>query len=467
MSNSFHDACAGIVQRFANSRSPVSGITPLSKLASRLVQSGGDTERRPSKDYNEIALELQDDIVAAVPLNNRRLKDAAWCLWSTTPALATQPDQLDALLGQFIVADNARPFRTLASSFMLSYSSNMPGRTETAAVLANLSRKWGGPWGVLHQRFELFDLDVGPARLAEAVIDQDKSAPDVLKNAGLGAMSAQSGYAKEVTKALLDRLAVSDDVDHPLRLARIQRYAMTPDGRALYDDLRLNLIEALLRPFQQGNVDKAIRDAFLKVVLMLLGDPRLKPGNWGFVPHALREIVQRWLTEQSLRQFLDIVDRTADDNMWPYRRAFWEGVYDKGLIDEAWVALGPHGKQLARRVFGSSAEFATLEAGRHQIQSGHAVLLLRIGNGIVADWSHNGKCNIWSDTSHRTAPKLFNRTYDSDEIRIHKGPGNYETDELLSLMHMGSQTYSWQRKVAERLHAMTGIRVNQSDYRHR
>lgn len=467
MSNSLRDACNNLVQRLSVLDRPIPEITPLSKVASRLEQMGGSTERRPAKDFDAIARQFQDELAAGAILANRQLKDAAWCLWTTTPALAATPHVFENIIQQISNAENARPFRTLASSFMASFTEDMLGRSETAAALSRLSQTWGGPWGGLHKKFQLFDLEVGPKRLAEAVITQDKSAPDILKDAGLGAMNAQSGYAKAVTRALLDRLAEGQDLDHLTRLARIQRYAMTSDGKLIYDDLRPNLIEALLRPFKQLKIDKAIRDAFLKVVLGLLGDPRLKPGNWAFVPNPLREIVQRWLTEQSLRQFLDIVDRTADDSMWPYRRAFWEGVYNKGLIDDAWVAFGPDGKRLARAVYGPSAECATLQAEGRQIESGHAVLLLRIGNGVVADWSHNGKCNIWSDSSHPTAPELFRRTYGSDEIRIHKGTGNYETEALLSLMHMSSQTYSWQNKVSERLYRMTGIRVSQSDYRHR
>lgn len=458
--------CNSVVQRLATPEHALPIRTPLSILADRQERAGLSAERRPAKDFDAIALQFQSDLEAGKRLANRQLKDAAWCLWTTSPALATNPSLLDRLLSQIGSADNARPFRTLASSFMASYSVDMLGRTEAAAALARLSKKWGGPWGDLHHKFQLFDLQIGPDRLAKAVITQDKPASEILSEAGLGAINAQSGYSKAVTRALLDQLAAGREVDHLTRLARIQRYAMADSGKPIYDDLRPNLIEALLRPFTDSKIDKVVRDTFLKVVLTLLGDPRLKPGNWALVPTALREIVQRWLTEQSLRQFLDIVDRTADDSMWPYRRAFWEGVYEKGLIDEAWVAFGVEGQRHARAVFGSTAEFAALQAESRQVESGHAVLLLRIGGGVIADWSHNGKCNIWSDASDPKAPKLFKKAYGSDQIRIHKGSGNFETGELFSLMHMSSGSYNWQGKVAERLHRMTGVRLTQKDYRY-
>ncbi|MGV8856107.1 MAG: EH signature domain-containing protein [Devosia sp.] len=465
MSHSLRDAIVHLGQRLSLGERPVPENPPLARLAAKLVQDGGTTERRPPKDFDAVAGEILAQLQSGVQLDTRQLRDAAWCLWTTNPAIADQPREFGALLLQMQGSDSARPFRTLATSFMASYTADQAGNSEAAQVLGRLSQQWGGPWGQVHQAYQLFDLSSGPQALAAAVIAQDKPASDILKAAGIGAISAQSGYAKAITGALLDQLAQGRDMDHLTRLARIQRYAMTPEGNPIYGDQRPNLVEALLRPFGTGTVEKAVRDLFLKIVLSLMGDPRLKPGNWSFVPTALREMVQRWLTEQSLRQFLDIVDRTADDGMWRYRRAFWEGVYDRGMIGDAWVAFGPDGHRMAKSVFGKSAEFAVLASEGRQVESGHAVLLLRIGNGVVADWSHNGKCNIWSSADSKTAPKLFKKTYGSDEIRIHKGTGNYETEDLLSLMHMSSPTYNWQGKVAERLRKMTGIRLQQSDYR--
>lgn len=465
MSHSLRDAIVNLSQRLSFGDRPMPEISSLSRLATKVVQDGGKIESRPAKDFDAIAGHLLAQLETEQQLDTRQLRDAAWCLWTTKPALAEQPQALKLLLEQMQASDSARPFRTLATSFMASYAADLGGGNEAAATLGQLSHRWGGPWGQVHQAFQLFDLSNGPRLLAEAVIAQDKPASDILKAAGLGAISAQSGYAKAITDALLDQLAQDRGTDHLTRLERIQRYALTAEGHPLYADLRPKLVEALLRPFGTGKVEKAIRDLFLKIVLALMGDPRLKPGNWSFVPSALRELVQRWLTEQSLRQFLDIVDRTADDGMWPYRRAFWESVFDRGLIDDAWVAFGPDGQRLARASFGKSAEFAVLAAEGRQVEAGHAVLLLRIGNGIVADWSHNGKCNIWSSADSSTAPKLFKKSYGSDEIRIHKGTGNYETEALMSLMHMSSSTYNWQGKVAERLRKMTGIRLQQSDYR--
>jgi len=179
-------------------------------------------------------------------------------------------------------------------------------------------------------------------------------------------------------------------------------------------------------------------------------------------------LIVSWLTEQSLRQFLDIVGLTVKDpndaQMWRYRRTFWEAAHRKGIIRGAWVVFAEDGARLARSRFGKNVDFATfVSAGSKQIQRTHAVLLLEVGQGIVADWSHNGKVNIWSDASERNAPKLYQRSYSSDDVTISKD--DTETSRYLVKTHSSPRTYSWQRVVAERIYRMTNTRLQPSDYK--
>ena len=53
-------------------------------------------------------------------------------------------------------------------------------------------------------------------------------------------------------------------------------------------------------------------------------------------------IIRRWLVEQSIYQFLDVVDRVARPEQWSALSArLWTAVYDAGLIDDAYVAFDP------------------------------------------------------------------------------------------------------------------------------
>ena len=147
--------------------------------------------------------------------------------------------------------------------------------------------------------------------------------------------------------------------------------------------------------------------------------------------------------------------------MWKYRRPFWEAVYRKDLISEAWVVFDRQGALIARKAFGKDISFATFDR-RGTIQAGHAVLLLRIGRGMVAEWSHNGKCIIWDDAGSPDAPKLYRREYSPNELRAPSGPVD---DRIFACVHHSASTYGWQRKVAARIESITNMRIPQAAYK--
>src|SRR5690606_37922700 len=146
---------------------------------------------------------------------------------------------------------------------------------------------------------------------------------------------------------------------HLRRLAKVRTYALTPAGRPLFETIGCAIAEARLRPFVGLSPDEAVRDIYLQASLGLVADPRLHPQRWLQVADDLRLLVVSWLTDQALRQFLDVVDQIARERMWNYRRAFWEGIYDflrtRGIDVQAWVAFGPDGERLARQRFGKLA----------------------------------------------------------------------------------------------------------------
>lgn len=424
---------------------------------------------RVTRDILQIAKEVYECVVrSGQPLSRRQVREAPWCLWHKDAALAEHPQVLSAVFDAVAVSKRPSAFSALATAFAEHFDLTKAGMNEASLCLQQLTQRWKDtPWAQLHRDFAFFDTRVGPERLAAAVIAQNRPAPDIIRGYNIGAMGAKSGYVRAVTVSLLDQLANGGEPDHLRRLEKVERYALDEHGEPSFDGLLGKIAEALLKPFGQSRPEKTIRDRFLSLLLRVLGDPRIpSPKNkWYHVPAFLTGIIRGWLTEQSLRQFVDVVAETTErPDTWAYRGAFWMAVYEAGLISEAWVAFGSGGARLARRIFGNAASFGRLEAESKGVDEGHTILLLRIGDGVVADWSHNGKCNIWSDANSRSAPKLYRQVYGSDEVRIRKGSGNYESEAEFSVMHMSSETYSWQRKVAERLYKMTGVRVPPSKY---
>jgi hypothetical protein len=411
--------------------------------------------------------ELSAVIAAAIDagrqLSLRQTRLAPWCLWSGEHPLARRPDYLNKVLNVVAQSERPRPYRTLATAYVEAFAPDLPGLAHATQTLHQLSSRWPDePWSLLHGKFAIFDPGQGPRRLADEVIKQDRPAPDILSASGVRAMAARGGYSRAVTAELLRKLSDGAEPDPYVRLASAQRYALDA-GRLIFHDLSDLFAAALLKPFGRALPDKRLRDQILNALLAIFDDPRLPPsGRKHPLNPPYADTVKMWLTEQSLRQFLDVVEKTTENReQFAYRRAFWWAAYEQGFVLSAWVAFGRDGSALARRTFGANTPLAELYQEARQISRGHAVLLMEIGTGVIADWSHNGKCNIWLDRADPTAPRLFERSYGSNSIQIPAGGSNGTRD---AISHVSPASYSWQRRVEQYLFEMTGRHLPSNSY---
>ncbi|MCG5237823.1 EH signature domain-containing protein [Xanthobacter oligotrophicus] len=417
------------------------------------------------RNYKHIAEAIAEACHAGRPLDRRGLRDAPWCLWQTRPALAQDPRCLAAVLGAVAASPRRRPLRSLASAWMMSFEPGQPGMAEAARLLRDSASMMGSPWDRLSASFGLFHEAEGPRRVAEAALSGRVTPVAVLKQGGIGSLDATSGYAKACLALLLGMIEAGQVRDPMERLKRVRDVAVRPDGRLVFQELGPQTCCALLRPFREALPDRAVRDAYLDLLLMLFGDPRLRPAAWARMVEE-GEMVRHWLTEQSLRQFLDVADRAAGahdfGSMWPARRRFWEAVYDAGVVSEAWVVFSPLGVDLAKRLLGETASFGRLSRGGGKpLAEGHTVLLLRVGQrGLVADWSFNGQCNIWFDHEVTDAPRLYKANYSSDELGVRDTAAGRARQDTVSFMHSGD----WQARVADEIGKITGVHIPSSSY---
>lgn len=415
------------------------------------------------RDYDAIALDLLLRVKEGATLSARDLRDAAWSLWTTEPALAQYADILERILAGIANSRRRRPGRALASSYVASFGRERTGIEAVGRTLREIASRLGRPWEGLQREVNVFHEQNGPSRVATLAIEESVPPTQILRRHGLAALDAQSGFANACAAAVLQHCAEGRVPDPERRLDLVVSTSLTPDRKLYFPDHGPLVANALIRPFGDSEPDEEIQEKYLVVLLQLFGDPRLHPERWARMPEA-EAVVRRWLTKQSLRQFLDVVDRVAIKRMWKYRRAFWEAVYDERVVSAAWVVFDPLGAAEARRAFGPEASFGQFRRGS-LIERGHSVLLLRIGAGVVADWSHNGKCNIWNNAEARGAPRLYQPTYKASELRIAGTVTDNLYEPTFTVVHGGAATYHWQRKVADKIYQMTGVRVPQTKYR--
>jgi hypothetical protein len=170
--------------------------------------------------------------------------------------------------------------------------------------------------------------------------------------------------------------------------------------------------------------------------------------------------MMRWLVENTLEDFFRLVSESAGgndrdaDRQWPYRRAFWEAYLDGGHIVDAWVVLGEYVQRDAQRVFGNQGiGYGKLLRG-YNVKHYHAVLILKIGDLVITEWSHMGKYRVWHD-DNRNAPKFYLPEYTRNDL---------VTQPDFDGSHMGADYGKWQGNLANHVANWTGIAIHFNDY---
>ena len=422
-------------------------------------------ETTPPPDIDEIAIRLCRDYRAGRTPIRRDVNKGPWCLWDGRQPLVNSPDVLRAFLDATKRCGSRRLFRRLASAYLMRFPASKAGLAEVSGTLQDLASRFEGPWSTAAKDLALFDAEHGPGRLAEVALSAGRSVWEEIAFRGIENLPSDAKFTEAAFRRGLEIIRAEPSTDPATHLARIVAWGSAADGTIVFSQHRGSLVDALVLPFAQPMPGKAARDAFIAFLVSKFGDPRLHPGHWSPMP-ASAQVIRRWLTDQSLRQFLDVFDDSALEHQWKYRRAFWEAVYKQNLILDAWVVFDRVGAQRAKRLFEAEAPFARWDSkGSKQIQSGQGCLLLRIGRGVVAEWSHNGRCHIWFDARDPTAPTMHKETYKSDEVMLGNGRRRSAEFRHEVIQHQNSKGYLWQSRISNALHDMTGVRIQQIEYR--
>ena len=199
-------------------------------------------------------------------------------------------------------------------------------------------------------------------------------------------------------------------------------------------------------------IDADIQNPLQSLFLRHLGDPRFPGGvtRWKGVPREAITIFGQWLSQQDIEFFFNIVDRSAQDDAWEYRRAFWAAYIP--YIEMTWVVLGSH----ARYMLSTPQMRAQMkDRGYGQLRGAGArqsVFLIRIKGYDFIEWSHSGACRVWRQEE---SPFDFGRHfYDAFAFR----DDTYED----RFTHHSSASYRWQGNLAGWIQRHNGIRPAQS-----
>jgi len=331
-----------------------------------------------------------------------------------------------------------------------------------------------GPFADVLRRFQvefrMFTPDDVGGRLGVVIAKNRREIPETLAHLNLW-----PGFLDERIGAEAFRGALSlpqSELEDEFLIHRLQIWSRTEVGGsrgktvARYPDHRVALADALISPWHRRQPNDLVRIRLMSFFMQNYGDPRLLSGphqghHWQGVSDRSVQTVKRWLVGDTLRGFMGILESTAD-SIWRYRQKFWMAYYERGHIDEAWLALGSDAARHAQRVFRHTAwaQYGTLGAGA---QANQSVLFLRIGHIVFMEWSHNGSLRacVHGDAQ---ASAMYLREYSGHDLRnvesmdFHNG-----MNQQPQLAHMNSEGGTWQRKARDFIADHTGVRLNDRD----
>lgn len=404
-------------------------------------------------------------------LRTREMRHAPWILWSGEPPVVALPGLLDDLVGR--ARSRRRMLRALVDAWLMGYAPGAARLADVAAALRLLVRSSEHPamreLAEIDRRLRLFDAGDGPRTLARWLLDGGDEISAML--AGLGfddPQRARSGYLRATQDALLDlgsprlgggrvasRLMAFLELDGELRFAEPE-----PAG---------TIARALLAPWLKAATppSEELEGAIQTFLLRHLGDPRLRPRRWTAAGEEAAALMRRWLTKASLDAFFRLIRDHALDSHWTYREAFWRAYLEKGAITDAWLALGPDTYTDARSVKELRGAFGKVEGDG--VVANHSALLMRVGDLVFCEWSHNGSLRAWL-AKGQTTPRLGQPSYDATNLRQKclpfppnwRGTGGSADDR--GLRHMGSPSGHWQGSVARLIAQRTRLRLNEGNY---
>jgi hypothetical protein len=385
-------------------------------------------------------------------VTGRDLRFAASCLFEQADRLADDQVFLTAYLGALRSRPTRSGTRRLIHTYCANYSDTHRGIRIIGEFLSEAVQRWDWNWRHRHLQFRIFDPQKAPAILARTTDDVEQPRQELAK-AGLETQLAAGGLGVAAFRLALEE--IRRRLTQNPRLEEVERaiaWTQSSDGRPYYLYEAKALIECLLLPWVQADPPtEHVKRRIQEFLLQHFSDPRTSGERWATVAPNARQVIMRWLAHGSLEMFMRVVDRVAQPQQWEFRRAFWKAYIDRNVVADSWVCFGSDGARLARQIVREMDGEKTLEFGVLKGASrDQAVLLLRIGDLVVADWNQNGSMRIWR-VGENDAPHLYQPTYSASDLRL---PCAFDT------RHQGP----WQIKAAGFIRQRTGIRLSEREY---
>lgn len=355
-----------------------------------------------------------------------------------------------------------RALTPLLHTYVIRFDLNIPEFRKLAENLQSLAKRCDSQevpilsLATLHRRFDFFNPGRVGTNVAIEYISSSSSTKNIdswFESIGLWSGLKETPLGWNIYKSAL--LLPSSNYKNEKAIDALMAWSKSYEKNSLSVDLKALLAETLLKPWLDRDPADELKNKIGDFCVEILGDPRFEGFSWSRVDLNLKALLIRWLTGRTLDTFFDVLRHSAD-SIWQYRQEFWTPYYRQGYITEAWAILGPDAHRYVKRKYhGADLAYGLLSG---QSDEGQSVLLMRMGDYLFCEWSHNGKLRATSIESPK-APKMYGRNYDTDHLYFDSDPfrSNTGTDHY-GLPHLHSENKWWQTTAASFIYMNLGIR---------
>jgi hypothetical protein len=444
---------------------PLKLTKAVQKLEASIASSGGAIGEAPGAFVQRIE-KTWSDTRSLAALTNRDLRGIAYFLYQESELVTGVLADNEGFIGEFLKAFSARPSsllaRSLTNTFLLHFGHNSKVDRQISDALNGLPDNKTPPTLRSLREAGLIDDRLGPDRLGR-LLSTATDIPQSLTALGVSEVISRCAFVAEAYERVC-RNVIGTTGDPTMAVQQIFSWATsgTEKRSEAFPTKTAATVDALLLPWQRSRIapPPALQIRIKDFLVASLGDPRFRHSSarWKTIGDEASAVLKRWLNTASVMQFFDIVDATMaspdDKRMWKHRRAFWTAYL--GEVSDAWVVFGGHGASMAmdaarRSNDASLTEFARF--GSSGASGSQAVLILTIGNLRIAEWSHSGKCRMWSIGENGPTP--YEKSYTVSALRR----------AVWAESHVGADTGVWQRTFASKIRSETGINKPASAYR--
>lgn len=421
------------------------------------IREASDREREDTPDQVERARAELRAALASDCLDELNRRSLAFGL--ANPRDGVVHGNIDRLVREAMRRDDSASARAVLRAYLGGFDPEMPETTLLAGALSRLRGRLSEARSRPIERFRIAEPRAAVEAVARAV-GTDGAHVAMLEAARPPILTSPLGIRAVATA--IARSARSPSVEAYERLLGHMRGA---DGK-LTATARQHAYAALLRPFIDETAPDAIQKHIQSVILAEYGDPRLPSTPLptlagdadGSIARECVAVLTRWLAIDTLNLFIEVISRTAVDRMFKQRRAFWLRYFEANLVTDFHVAFGSEAAVVARSIRAGKGSAIRWGQLRRTQESNQSVLLMKIGDLTIVEWSHNGSMRFWRSNT-RGKPRLHASIYEgpdlkSGSIQVRNPRTNTVVD---GIRH--DPAGNWQGFAAKVIQSETGVRV--------